>query len=138
MAVVAETTSPMMMAWTATNPAARSSFSPMRRATRAVAPMLSPRATTKIRVSAVSVRPTVATASAPRRDTQKTSTTPKSDSMHISSTMGTASRMMARPMLPSVKSWLEPITASRREDHRLGVRGWIAVLVSLIRNPQDF
>ena len=83
--------------------------------------MLSPMAMTKTRTSAVSVSPTVATASAPRRDTQNTSTTPNSDSMHISSTIGTASRTMARLMLPSVKSWWEPITASRREDQMLGL-----------------
>src|ERR1700722_6028201 len=77
-------------------------------------------------------------ASAPRRDTQNTSTTPNSDSMHISSTIGTASRTMARLMLPSVKFWLEPITASRREDQMLGVRTWIEVLLSLIRTPGHF
>src|ERR1700733_3623840 len=109
----------------------------MRRATSAVAPMLSPSAMTKTTVSAVSVSPTVATASAPRRDTQNTSTRPNSDSMHISSTIGTASRTMARAMLPSVKSWLVPMTASRREDHRPGVRSWIVLLVSLMENPQD-
>ena len=41
--------------------------------------------------------------------------------MHISSTIGTASRTMARLMLPSVKSWLEPITASRSDDQMPGV-----------------
>ncbi len=76
---------------------------------------------TNTKVSAVSVSPTVAMASAPRRDTQNTSTTPNSDSMHISSTIGTASSTMARPMLPSVKSWLDPITASRSEDQRPGL-----------------
>src|ERR1700689_60696 len=77
-------------------------------------------------------------ASAPRRDTQNTSTTPNSDSMHISSTIGTASRTMARLMLPSVKFWLEPITASRKEDQMLGVRTWIEVLLSLIKTPGHF
>ncbi len=42
--------------------------------------------------------------------------------MHISSTIGTASRTMARPMLPSVKSWLDPITASRSEAQMPGLR----------------
>ena len=41
-------------------------------------------------VSIDSVRPTVATASAPSRDTKNTSTTAKSDSMPISITIGTA------------------------------------------------
>ena len=49
-----------------------------------------------------SVIPTVATASAPSRDTQKTSTTANTDSSTISSTIGTASRMTARPIGPSV------------------------------------
>jgi hypothetical protein len=44
---------------------------------------------------------------------------------------------MARLMLPSVKSWLEPITASRSEDHMLDLRTWIALLLSLINDPQD-
>ncbi len=99
--------------------------------------MLSPSAMTKISVSAVSVSPTVATASAPRRDTQNTSTTPNSDSMHISSTIGTANSTMARLMLPSVKSWLDPITASRSEAQMPGLETWIVLLLSLIRIPQD-
>ena len=51
-----------------------------------------------------SVRPTVATALAPRRPTQKTSTTAKSDSRTISSTMGMARSRIARFRLPVVKS----------------------------------
>ena len=47
----------------------------MRRATMAVVDMLSPMATAKMRLSNDSVKPTVATASAPRRPTKKTSTT---------------------------------------------------------------
>ena len=43
-----------------------------------------------------SVRPTVATASAPRRDTQKMSAIANSDSMAISMTIGTASKNTAR------------------------------------------
>jgi hypothetical protein len=101
-AATPETTNPTTMACTATSPAAPSSFSPMRRATIAVAPMLSPSAITNTTVRQVSVNPTVVMASAPRCDTQKTSTMPNSDSMTISSTIGTASNTMARPMLPSV------------------------------------
>ncbi len=61
-----------------------------------------------------SVRPTVATASGPSRPTRNTSTTAKMDSITVSSTMGTASRKMARPMEPWVKSWCEPRMASLR------------------------
>lgn len=49
-----------------------------------------------------SVRPTVATASGPRRPTQKTSETANSDSMTISRTIGTARRKIAWPMEPEV------------------------------------
>ena len=49
-----------------------------------------------------SVMATVATASAPRRDTKKMSTTAKSDSIDISSTIGIASNSTARPTGPSV------------------------------------
>jgi hypothetical protein len=73
--------------------------------------MLRPSATVKTMVSIDSVRPTAATASAPRLATQKTLTTPKSDSINISSTIGTASRKMARPSGPCVKSCSEPKTA---------------------------
>ena len=45
-----------------------------------------------------SVSPTVATASAPRCETQKTSATAKIDSIAISRTIGTASRITARPI----------------------------------------
>ncbi len=48
-------------------------------------------------VSIDSVRPTVATASAPRCDTQNTSATAKMDSIAISITIGTASMITARP-----------------------------------------
>ena len=53
-------------------------------------------------VSIDSVSPTVATASAPSRDTKKTSVTAKTLSIAISSTIGTASSRIARPMAPSV------------------------------------
>ena len=49
-----------------------------------------------------SVIATVATASAPSLETKKTSTTAKTDSMNISITIGTARRMMERPIEPSV------------------------------------
>jgi hypothetical protein len=76
----------------------------MRRATSAVAPMLSPSATQNSTIRQVSVSPTVAIAFAPKCATQNTSTTPNSDSMHISSTIGTANKIIARSRLPSVKS----------------------------------
>ena len=49
-----------------------------------------------------SVRPTVATASAPRRETKKTSTTANTDSSTSSRTIGIASSTIARPIEPSV------------------------------------
>ena len=76
----------------------------MRRATIAVVAMLSPIATAKIIVSSDSVMPTAAADSLPRCATQKTLTMPNNDSIDISSTIGTARKMMARRMLPSVKS----------------------------------
>ena len=76
----------------------------MRRATTAVAPIDSPIATAYTSVSIDSVRPTVATASAPTRDTKKTSTTANTDSRTSSSTIGTASSRIARPIGPSVYS----------------------------------
>ncbi len=74
-----------------------------------------PKPTAKTRLSSDSVRPTVATASAPRRPTQKTSTTAKRDSSTISRTIGMARRKMARLRLPVVKSWCEPRSASRMD-----------------------
>jgi len=53
-------------------------------------------------VSNDSVSPTVATASAPRRDTKNTSQIANTLSMTISSTIGIASRRIARPIGPSV------------------------------------
>ena len=49
-----------------------------------------------------SVKPTVATAFAPKRATKKTSTTANTLSMIISRTMGIASIMIAVPIGPSV------------------------------------
>ena len=74
----------------------------MRRATIAVTPIDNPIAAVYASVSIDSVRPTVATAFGPRCATQKMSTTANSDSITISSTIGTASRMIARPMGPEV------------------------------------
>src|SRR6266851_6471209 len=93
----------------------------MQRATMAVVDRLRPRPTAKTKLRSDSVRPTVATAFAPRRPTQKTSTTAKRDSSTISRTMGMASRRIARLRLPVVKSWCEPRTASRMELHSVGV-----------------
>src|SRR6266849_4951572 len=81
---------------------------------------LPPRPIAKTRLRSDSVRPTVATASAPRRPTQKTSTTAKRDSSTISITMGMARRRIARLRLPAVKSWCEPRRASRTELQRAG------------------
>jgi hypothetical protein len=53
-------------------------------------------------VSSDSVRPTVATASAPRRATKNTSVTAKTLSIAISSTIGTASNRIDRPIGPRV------------------------------------
>ena len=53
-------------------------------------------------VITASVRPTVATASVPRRATNHMSVTANTDSMSISSTMGTASSRTARPMVSVV------------------------------------
>ena len=64
--------------------------------------MLNPTAMVYTTTIMDSVRPTVAMAAAPRRDTQKTSTTAKMLSIAISSTIGTASRKMAREMDPCV------------------------------------
>ena len=74
----------------------------MRRATIAVVDMERPMPMEKTRANSDSVRPTVATALAPRRPTQRTSTTAKSDSSTISRTMGMASRRMARLRFPVV------------------------------------
>jgi hypothetical protein len=59
-----------------------------------------------------SVIPTVAMASAPKRPTKKTSATAKTDSITISRTIGTASNTTALPMGASVRSCVEPRTAS--------------------------
>ena len=63
--------------------------------------------------SIASVRPTVATASAPSRATQKMLTTANSDSISISSTIGIASSGTARRIGIAVKSCREPASASR-------------------------
>src|SRR5260370_5864493 len=105
----------------------------MRRATMAVVERLKPRPIAKTRLRSDSVRPTVATASAPRRPTQKTSTTAKRDSSTISITMGMARRRMARLRLPVVKSWCEPRRDSRTELHKEGDGATAAVRSSDIK-----
>src|SRR6266581_1613525 len=120
MPMTAEAARPMTMAWTPATAAPVGSFSPIRRATMAVVERLKPRPMAKTRLRSDSVRPTVATASAPRRPTQKTSTTAKRDSSTISMTMGMASRRIARLRLPVVKSWCEPRRASRTELQNAG------------------
>jgi hypothetical protein len=104
MATRSETRIPRMMDWTAALDAPSLSCSPMRRATKAVVDMLRPMATPKTSVNRDSVMPTVAMASAPRRETKKASTMPNKDSMHISRIMGMARRRMARFRSPLVKS----------------------------------
>ena len=74
----------------------------MRRATVAVAPMLSPMASVYSTIMSASVRPIVATAAAPSRPTKYTSATAKRLSMSISTTIGTARRRIARPIGPCV------------------------------------
>jgi len=99
---IIETISPRAIACTAARAAPSGFFSPIRRATIAVAPIPRPIATAYIKVNIDSVRPTVATASAPRCATQKISTTAKMLSINISSTIGIARRMIERPMGPVV------------------------------------
>ena len=82
-------------------------------ATMAVAAELRPTAVAKTRVRIVSVTPTTATASGPRRPTKKMSTTPNRDSIDISSTIGTASTKIARPTGPVVWSRWPPARATR-------------------------
>ncbi len=109
-----------MIACTPATAASSGSFSPMRRATIAVVERLSPMPIAKISSISDSVSPTVATAFAPTRPTQNTSTTANSDSSTISSTIGIAKSKIARFRLPFVKSWCDPRTASRMDDHKLG------------------
>lgn len=101
-AMIVETMMPSASTCTAATAAPSRSFSPIRLDTVAVAPMHSAIATEYTTASIDSVRPTVATASAPSFATKKTSTTTNSDSMLISSTIGTASRSTAGPTGPSV------------------------------------
>ena len=101
-AMIAAAITPSAMPCTAASAAASGFFSPMRRATIAVTPIDNPIAAVYTSVSIDSVRPTVATALGPRCATQNTSTTANTDSMTISSTIGTASRMIARPIGPEV------------------------------------
>src|SRR6266496_551996 len=75
-------------------------------------------------VMSVSVIPTVAMASGPRRDTQKTSATANTDSMIISITIGTARRTRDSVRLPAVWSWTSPRMARpmMRRAPRIGGR----------------
>src|ERR1700748_665192 len=87
-----------------------------------------------MRVIIASVRPTVATASGPTRETKKTSTTANTDSSTSSSTIGIASSTIARSMEPSVyEPWWDPASDSRIVFHRLafaiGVSTWSPVMV---------
>ena len=90
------------MACTAPLAAPSVSCSPMRRATKAVVENERPMAMANTVVKIPSVKPTVATASEPSRDTQNTSTIANKDSMIISSTMGIARSVIAVERLPSV------------------------------------
>jgi hypothetical protein len=70
--------------------------------------MPNPMANENTSVNSDSVKPTVATASAPSRETKKTSQMAKTDSITISNTIGTARRITARPSGPDVKSCSDP------------------------------
>ena len=90
------------MPCTAASAAASGRFSPIRRATVAATPIESPMATVYTIVSMDSVRPTVAVASGPSRETKKTSQTAKTDSIIISRIIGMASSTTARAIGPAV------------------------------------
>src|SRR5439155_24388241 len=83
-----------------------------------------------MRVSMASVRPTLATASAPSRETQKISTIAKSDSMAISRIIGTASNKIARRIGTSVKSCRLPRSASRTDDQKLDIGRKLRVMTT--------
>jgi len=105
----------------------------MRRATVAIAPTLRPIASAYTMVRIDSVRPTVATASAPRRETKKTSTTANTDSSTSSRTIGIASSRIAPPIGPSVYSpRCEPAIDSRTVLHRLASLAGAATFISLM------
>jgi hypothetical protein len=87
----------------------------MRRATIAVTDIPSPIAMAYMISRTVSVIPTAASASAPRRATKNASTTANRDSPAISSIIGMARRNTARFRLPVVKSCSVPWIASRIE-----------------------
>ena len=100
--MASEMTRPSTMACAAECDAASGSFSPIRRATVAVAAIEIPMAMAKRMANMDSVTPTVATARSPTFETQNMSTTAKSDSIAISRIMGMASSTMARGMEPAV------------------------------------
>src|ERR1700692_2670493 len=138
MPMATEMIRPRVIACTPATAAPSGSFSPMRRATIAVVDKLSPMPTAKTRLNMDSVRPTVATAFAPRRPTQKTSTTANKDSSTISSTMGTARRKMAQLRLAVVKSWCEPRMASTSDVQRVCGFSAIWVVASIdVRESDD-
>src|SRR6266508_3712915 len=86
-----------------------------------------------MKVSIDSVRPTVATASGPRRDTKNTSTTANTDSSASSRTIGMASTRMARPIGPSVYApRCVPAIDSRTVDHSDGAT--VDVCATLMRD----
>src|SRR6185295_12457262 len=95
-------------------------------------------------VSMDSVSPTVATESAPRRETKKTSTTANTDSSTSSRTIGIASRRIARPIGPSVYTpWCEPAIDCRMVVQRRGSAGTAASELLMVggfgahRNTED-
>jgi hypothetical protein len=93
------------------------SRSPTLLATIAVVAMPVPAAIAKSKVIMASVRPTVASASVPRRETKKASVRAKTDSMTISRTIGMASSTIARPIGPVVKSSSLPESDSSTVCH---------------------
>ena len=92
--------------------------SPMRRATKAVAPTPKPAATAYKMAIIDSVSPTVAIAPAPSRPTKNTSVTANTLSSAISNTIGTASSRIARRTDPCVKSCCDPRSDSPTMDQK--------------------
>ncbi len=103
---------PTAIDWVAAIAAPSLFFSPILLETMAVVAILKPIPMAYTNVINDSVRPTVATASAPSLETKKMSTTAKMASIIISSTMGMDKRKMPRPRCPSVKSCSVPLIAS--------------------------
>jgi hypothetical protein len=97
-----EPSTPRSTACTATDAAPSGFFSPIRRATVAVAAMASPIDSANNIGITPSTRPMVAIAVSPRRLTQKPLTTANTDSSASSRTIGTASSSKERPTGPLV------------------------------------